>query len=233
MGGAKHFVRSLLTTDPASRPTAAEALKHSWICERSRGHCAIEFDIQNAIILHRMRKFTEASRLQRACWTLLTRSPTPEAAPAKEEWLRQWFLAVAAEGRGSIGCRELQEALQGSASPLGSDEIHIQTLFEGLDLSGNGELTYSEFLAAASFEEPPPVSCCDAFRAFDLSEAAREQLCGGDFANCLEIRKPQNPGNCSQLVSTKTSPLEYIKDLCLAIAAAVLKPMEFLDSGLL
>jgi calcium-dependent protein kinase len=225
--GAKHFVRSLLVRDPRSRPSAAEALKHSWICERSRRHCAIEFDIQDAIIVQRMRKFAEAPSLQRACWTLLARSATPEAA-AKEDWLRQRFLAVAAEGRGSIGLRDLKEALGGSANPFGTDEV--RTLFEGLDVSGNGEISYSEFLAAASFEETASEPCSDAFRAFDSVEAARELLCGDDPAQRLQVQKPLEKAGRS-LVIPANSTLEYVKDLCWVIAAAVFK-LRLLDFGL-
>jgi hypothetical protein len=94
----------------------------------------------------------------------------PEAAPAEEQLqLRERFLSLASEGRGSIGRRDLQEAFQGWGC-LDLQGPEIDDLLEGLDLSGSGEVDYSEFLAAGSFQETSSGPCFDAFRSFDSAD---------------------------------------------------------------
>jgi hypothetical protein len=73
--------------------------------------------------------------------------------------LREQFLAIAAPGCGTIGPEELRKV-------LGSDCVagDAQVLFDSLAASGCGEITYTEFLTAASYDQE---LCDDAFRSFD------------------------------------------------------------------
>jgi calcium-dependent protein kinase len=171
--GAKHFVRSLLS-DPDCRPSAAEALQHPWISERSQlsGATARGLDAQ---VVERMRTFARAPRWQRACWTLLARSSSSPTAASSE--LREQFLSLANGAYGALGRSDLREI-------FGGDDAEVEELIEGLDLSGaGGEIAYSDFLAAASFQEP----CADTFHAFDLAridaEEARALLSPGDYSD--------------------------------------------------
>lgn len=155
--GAKQFVRSLLNSDPSSRPSAAEALQHPWICGRRAANVTLGTD---AMIMERLQKFAQVPQLQRVCWALLARSSRPPPAAVNDELaLREHFLAIAAQGRGTIGAEELRKAL-GSDCAAGD----AQVLFDTLAASGCGEITYTEFLTAASYDQE---LCDDAFRSFD------------------------------------------------------------------
>jgi hypothetical protein len=136
------------------------ALQHQWIRDHT---CGVVLPAINTTVVERMRAYAQAPRLLRAYWACATRT---SASSTDHGPLREQFLSLAAEGRGTIGLGELQEVL---GSTCGSDVDDITAIFEGLDLTASGEISFSEFLAAASFD--PAETQGDVFRRFDSSDA--------------------------------------------------------------
>jgi len=136
--GAQAFVKELLVSDPNERLTAAGALEHPWIKGR---HLANDAHI-DAEILGCLRTFAHASRFRRAALCMMAWSLSTE----EQEELREQFLLMDTQKRGSITLKELKAILE--------ENFHISSaeaerLFNSLDADNSEEIEYTEFLAAA------------------------------------------------------------------------------------
>eukprot|EP00429_Kryptoperidinium_foliaceum_P008618 CAMPEP_0176026454 /NCGR_PEP_ID=MMETSP0120_2-20121206/12959_1 /TAXON_ID=160619 /ORGANISM="Kryptoperidinium foliaceum, Strain CCMP 1326" /LENGTH=593 /DNA_ID=CAMNT_0017359651 /DNA_START=43 /DNA_END=1820 /DNA_ORIENTATION=+ len=160
---ARCFVSSLLRRDPAMRPSAKTAAKHEWllICsgDDSPRNLPAHVDKQ---VLKRMTTFASYSVIKRAACCLIAYLMSFEDT----EELEAQFKAMDKDNTGTINQREFVEVL---AEHLSMPEEQALALFEKLDLTGDSQLTYSEFLAAAcqsrllAHEE----TIKEAFRRFD------------------------------------------------------------------
>jgi calcium-dependent protein kinase len=132
---AQEFLKSLVIADPTQRLSAAEALQHKWLQDHhEHKNARISGDI-----LKSMQKFAEAPEVQRAClgvaaWVL----PVEETL-----MLRELFSAIDSDGTGTITPNALRHAV-GQKGQSDEDAVHI---FTSLDTNGDGQVSYSEFLA--------------------------------------------------------------------------------------
>lgn len=141
--GAKSLIEGLMTLDPAKRLSAQDALRHPWISMR-KGVGALVVD---RAVARSLSDFARVPALRRACLSMAVWS-----LPVQDiESLRRQFYALDRDCNGVVTIEDLNQAL-GSCCPK-----HLQSaqstdnleLFASLDMNGDGEVTFSEFLAAA------------------------------------------------------------------------------------
>lgn len=155
-GHAQDFLRSLLTLDPAVRPTASVALEHAFIRRSDLSEVSLD-----AGVMRSLQNYALASHWRRACLSLLV----PTIGYEHRLLLRQQFEAIDVENRGAISSDSFRRAMQ--AVGLGLHEV--DALFCELDMNGDGQISYSEFVAGAlqdSVQPPQQAACCAIFQRF-------------------------------------------------------------------
>jgi len=161
---AQDFTRTLLTFDPCCRPSAAVALEHLWIKDLDQhAHVILDADISKSLW-----SFAHAASFKRAVLSMMAWSLSSEDRAE----LRQQFLALDTENRGTITHQQMKQVLEES---FHVDCNEAETLFHSLDTNHDNEIDYSEFLAAAlqarvKVHEP---ALRRTFQRFDRDETGR------------------------------------------------------------
>lgn len=140
---AKDFIRKLLTVSPKERPSCGEALRHPWVERVAHLHDP-EIDIE---VLNSLRSFASQNLMKRAACSLLAFSRAALHVTHDEiSALEAQFRLIDTEGHGTILLNELTAVLQ---KYLQVPANEAEALFNRLDQTGDHEISYSEFLAAA------------------------------------------------------------------------------------
>ena len=151
--GGKQLVQSLLTRDPAKRPTAAEALAHPWFAQLEEGALSGNTSNGNGANGANGSKGTGKG----------APGGTPRAGPLLDSVVQRL------QRFGTYG-RLKQVALRQIASawlPLAGDQemvAEIRATFEAMDAEGNGKVPYSAVVAMLKRGD------------FDISETETEVL---------------------------------------------------------
>jgi calcium-dependent protein kinase len=140
---AKNFVTWLLTRDPKKRPTALEAMNHPWLKSMlgkySEDSTTSEIDVD---VLHNIRVFSRQNAMRRAALGLIALSMgSAEVAQVEEE-----FRKLDKNRIGTITMEELTGVLK---RQLHMSEAEAKLIFNRCDQTGDHEVHYSEFVAAA------------------------------------------------------------------------------------
>jgi calcium-dependent protein kinase len=141
---AQELVRWLLTKDPQSRPSADEALAHSFLNKRKNSIGGVESETVAEVdqsTADALVGFAKASQFRRACMSVMAWSLTNE----ERSQVRDMFIAMDKNQKGTITLYELKEVLTNKFS-ISDDQV--KPIFEALDTSNNEEIHYTEFLAA-------------------------------------------------------------------------------------
>lgn len=143
---AQDFVKSLLVLEPELRLTAQQALAHPWLA----GRAATGSAAMNRYIVDAFTSFSRSSRLKQSCmrmmaWTL----PLDERRK-----LRDMFLDSGLTKRGVMQLNDIKLALQNESTLLAAEIKLVMQTLHNLDSDGDGDLHYSEFLAAMLAAQP-------------------------------------------------------------------------------
>lgn len=133
---AKDLLEKMLQKDPSKRISAVEALKHKWF-EISHSHKPT-FDQR---IFQRLKEFRAPQRLQLETLTFLVNNITKEI---DFKSLRDAFRALDKNNTGLLTLNEIMEAFRESNIP--NDDL--AEMFAHIDTNQDGQINYSEFLAA-------------------------------------------------------------------------------------
>lgn len=158
---AKDLIRRLLVLGPEKRCSAQEALDCDWL----RNHRAAGMSSQpfwSPELLQNMDTFSKASRFKKAALLAAAHS----LGEGEAEHLQAAFRAVDTNGDGALSLMEIREAFSKCHEHL-PDLEHVLT---ALDVNKDGEVSYTEFLAAAMDQQLADRRdyCRRAFNAFDL-----------------------------------------------------------------
>ena len=126
----------MLVKDPTQRISAEGALSHKWF-EVSHA----DNDKLDTKIIQRIREFQATKRIQIEALTFLVNNVTKEI---DFKGLREAFRVLDKKNTGLLTINEIKEALKGS----NFSQEDLDGIFRSIDLNHDGEINYSEFLAA-------------------------------------------------------------------------------------
>lgn len=131
------FVKKLLIVDPAMRFTASGALGHPWLDKRSESTPAnVDKEIVSSLV-----EFAQESKFRRACMQAMAWSLSNEERAA----VREGFMALDKTKGGTITLAEFKQVMQ---EQFHIEDDKVKEAFEAIDVGHNGQIMYSEFLAA-------------------------------------------------------------------------------------
>lgn len=143
---AKSFVQSLLIANPAKRPSAARAKKHTWIQGRRRSISAeaqrgkLRESYSEDHIAENLLKYAASSKLRKIALMVVAHRADNEAIRD----LREAFRSIDTAGEGTITFEEFRVVLERA----GISESSIRSTFDAVDHDGTGMISYTEFVAA-------------------------------------------------------------------------------------
>lgn len=154
---AKDLVSRLLTRDPASRPTAADALRHPWLLAQGASDRPLD-----AVVPRRLARFAGMSRLRRAALISAAGAlPSTETAA-----LRALFDQLDKNGDGELTQEELREGVLRLTDGC-AEADDLDAAVAAVTRSARGErLSYSTFVAATHTAASLTRQSC-LVRAFD------------------------------------------------------------------
>lgn len=153
------FVAALLRPSPGERLDAQAALNHRWLTAT----VASNRPTLSAAAIRSINSYADAPLLRRAVLQLVAR----ELAPEEVADLRCSFLEIAGDEEGTVRLSELKAAIRGDA-PVDCTGPEPKTparrtrrastdklteLFQAMDVNGDQQIYYSDFLAATMSEE--------------------------------------------------------------------------------
>lgn len=195
---AKDFVSKLLIVSPLKRLSAKVALEHPWF------HLASPLNKPgvDSAILSSLRTFRKKSKLQQEALLVIVRYL--QISDIKE--LQDAFIRLDTGNSGFLTFEELEEALSANGSAAMHSEI--KEIIAQTDVRGNGQVNYSEFLAATlrSKLQLSEEMVWHTFRHFDLDNSGyitvnnlREALRHyGKLVNYPEIREMISPNELNE-----------------------------------
>jgi calcium-dependent protein kinase len=154
---AKDFISLCLQADFKKRPYPADLLKHPFIQEQK--HLALPASISP--MGKRFQRFAKTSSIKKAALTAAVR----HLKGFEVEELRTHFELFDVNRDGTVTLEEFQKAVAQWPKLLPQDFDSAEELFQALDSDSSGQISYTEFLAAA----------------MDVHLAARDDLARGAF----------------------------------------------------
>ena len=136
--GAKDVVRKMLVSDPKQRATAQEVLNHPWV--REDGDASDE-PLED-VVLSRMRKFAEMNKFKKMGMLAVAKTLSKEEIAG----MKEVFQAFDTDRSGTVTISELMDGLRKKGVEKAASEV--AELVKSMDMDGNGELDYEEFIAA-------------------------------------------------------------------------------------
>eukprot|EP00397_Hematodinium_sp_SG-2012_P009010 GEMP01009082.1.p1 GENE.GEMP01009082.1~~GEMP01009082.1.p1 ORF type:complete len:495 (+),score=89.47 GEMP01009082.1:164-1648(+) len=159
------LIKQMLRIEPRMRITASDALSHVWIEHKAPG-------ANGAIYLttglaDKLRQFKGRNNLQKAAIHVIARQMDED----KIKKIKDLFVEMDTDNDGRLSCSEIKAGL----AKVGEVPTDLHEMLVAIDCDGNGDIEYTEFLAAAldvrHFTEE--AACFAAFNRFDLNGDGR------------------------------------------------------------
>ena len=142
---AKQFIVRMLSMDPASRPTAVEALRDRWfeVASASSSATGMQESFQN------LKQFRASQKLQQAVMSFIS---AQLVSREDTRHLTETFRSLDVNGDGKLSREEL---LNGYRKTMGSSEaeVEVERIMREVDTDDNGYVEYSEFVMATMRRE--------------------------------------------------------------------------------
>lgn len=141
---SKAFVKALIKKDPKERLDADRALKHKWIRERSTASAAVGHARSRSMntIGETIMKYGRAPTLKKIGLLMIAHKTFPEEVVK----LQQQFARFDTKQTGVVTFEDFQKVLHDINQEYSHDDI-LQ-IFQSLDTYENGQIAYTEFVAA-------------------------------------------------------------------------------------
>jgi len=138
---AKDLITLLLKPDPKDRPTAAEALQHPWIRERSSNTHEIPINVIEGI-----KKFNQESGFKTLVCSIFRSKLRHDELKAVQDA----FSALDKNGDGMISREEFVNKMREMSAEF--EESNLGKMFDQVDMDGDGNICYHELMVSASHE---------------------------------------------------------------------------------
>mmetsp|Transcript_40961 Transcript_40961/g.91855 ORF Transcript_40961/g.91855 Transcript_40961/m.91855 type:complete len:582 (+) Transcript_40961:126-1871(+) len=163
---AQDFVISLMQLEPEVRPNALEALQNPWLDDQGPDSPGLTPEMIRSMI-----SYARASPLERWCLLLVAvRSEIPNLAV-----LGPTFMLLDTNLDGQLSKSELAAGLHAGGRCWEAPDIDAGEIFHAADLYQCGGISYSEFVAACSYNHYRPVQLL-ADTAFSTLDSDRDGL---------------------------------------------------------
>jgi calcium-dependent protein kinase len=190
---ARNLIVKLMRRSPAERSSAEEALRHPWIDQKAPR--APASTLEQAMV-ERLSAFRQRNKFMKAALHAIA----SQLDGRQIRGLRNVFVSLDANGDGLLAAGELRKGLNQAGIVLGGPDI--EDIVDGVDVDGNGEINYSEFLAAtmAKSHYMQEDVCWRAFNLFDLDRDGK--ITSKELKNFLYKTSTQS---AAELVSSADS----------------------------
>eukprot|EP00494_Astrolonche_serrata_P006769 UN06794 len=138
---ARDLIASLLKKNPADRPTAKECLDHEWINSHGKRGSAIK----HSNVIAAVKQFKNDCKFKLIVCDLFREKLRPDQLKNCKEL----FQAADLNKDGKISLNEFKATMSKLTALSNKD---LDDMFKNLDIDGDGELTYTELLTAATHE---------------------------------------------------------------------------------
>jgi calcium-dependent protein kinase len=183
---AKEFVKCLLTVDVDERLSADQCLKHSWLddcetprrsslsstlsdTERCSEHSSLGSCHSRTELLQDLKRYTESPEMKRAAFTMIAHHLNSGVLGE----IKDLFLAIDSDHTGTISRQNFRDAFRRQTSDHGDQkDQELAQIFDCIDVAHDGELHYSE-LIAAMLESKIGISSESVRECFDLFDVSR------------------------------------------------------------
>lgn len=135
------LIQHMLVVNTSKRYTAEQWLKHKWF-DVAKGMIDDDFDSLDPQMLKNLTEFKGASALKKAAMNLLVKTLNPKEI----QNLREQFELLDTDQTGTLDAMELTKALKKANMHISDKEV--ENIIKEIDYEGNGEINYSEFIAA-------------------------------------------------------------------------------------
>lgn len=161
--GAKELVHGLLNSNPKTRLTAQEALRHPWLREGGEAPDTVLDDT----VLTRLKKFSGMNKLKKMALNVIAKNMSKHEI----EGLSEMFKTFDKDNSGTITLLEMKEGLKKMGNPMSESEV--EAMMTQIDVDGNGEISYEEFIAATMHMNKlnSDENLFKAFSTFDTDES--------------------------------------------------------------
>ena len=136
------LIKNMLQADTKKRYTAEQCLKHKWFTVASELKDNAERDPLDSDVLNNLMDFKGNSALKKAAMNLLVKLLNPKEINS----LRKQFEKIDEDQSGNVSTEELSKALKKINKEIPDEEI--EKIVAEIDIKGNHEINYSEFIAA-------------------------------------------------------------------------------------
>jgi len=140
---ARDFLERLLQRNPVMRPSAAEALEHTWIKDDS---AASDVPLQGSVV-QRLQRFATYTHLKQVVLKMITEEmrAVGHTEGTLSSALKELFDQYDADKSGTISFEELAKGLRSQGYIV--TESEVQQLMERMDMDHDGNVGGDEFLA--------------------------------------------------------------------------------------
>ncbi len=136
---AKDLVKKILVKDPDKRPSASDIIDHPWIKKHYKKR---DSHLINRDTLGTLKEFAKKNALQKEIYYFLAKIHNEKEILQ----LKQLFNDFDTDNSGNLSMVEIRKGFKHLGIEI--DEKELEDIWEGLDFHKDGEVNYTEFLAA-------------------------------------------------------------------------------------
>ena len=136
---AKDLVKKILVKDPDKRPSASDIMHHPWIKKHYKKR---DSHLINRDTLGTLKEFAKKNALQKEIYYFLAKIHNEKEILQ----LKQLFNEFDTDNSGNLSMVEIRKGFKHLGIEI--DEKELEKIWEGLDFHKDGEVNYTEFLAA-------------------------------------------------------------------------------------
>ena len=136
---AMKLVKKILVKDPDKRPSASDIMDHPWIKKHYKKR---DSHLINRDTLGTLKEFAKKNALQKEIYYFLAKIHNEKEILQ----LKQLFNEFDTDNSGNLSMVEIRKGFKHLGIEI--DEKELEKIWEGLDFHKDGEVNYTEFLAA-------------------------------------------------------------------------------------
>jgi calcium-dependent protein kinase len=141
----KDLISRMIEVNPKKRITAEEIIKHKWMTNNLEkcDHDGAGHHAHSEVIVDNLKKYKGQSILKQTILSMVVK----QLAPQEIEKFKHMFETYDDDNSGFLTKKEIKDALKEADVTISLEEL--DKIVDQLDLDGNDEINYTEFLSAA------------------------------------------------------------------------------------